>query len=68
MMFTIFLPADAGCKATLITFGPKKWGHVKWIVVDDGSEDDTRRVMMSFKNHSPFPIRYFFQETAGLGA
>jgi len=28
MRFTVFLPAHAGRKTTLITFGPKKWGHV----------------------------------------
>ena len=29
-MFIVFLPADAGHKTTLITFGPKKWGHARF--------------------------------------
>jgi hypothetical protein len=28
-MFIVFLPAKAGRKTTLITYGPKKWGHVR---------------------------------------
>lgn len=28
MMFIVFLPAKTGRKTTLITYGPKKWGHV----------------------------------------
>jgi hypothetical protein len=28
MMFIVFLPAKTGRKTTLITYGPKEWGHV----------------------------------------
>src|SRR4051812_49334188 len=33
------------------------------IVVDDGSDDTTRRVVESF----PFDVKYFYQENAGIG-
>lgn len=37
----------------------------EWLIVDDGSTDDTKEVVESFSSISSFPIRYFFQENAG---
>lgn len=37
----------------------------EWIVVDDGSNDDTGELVRGWANGSPFPIRYLRQENAG---
>ena len=57
-MFTVFLPADAGRKTTLITFGPKKWGHVmiprkvRYVAVSDFARRELERIWgMSSKSH-----------------
>jgi hypothetical protein len=36
-----------------------------WLVVDDGSTDDTRRLVEGWKTQSEFPIEYFYQPNAG---
>lgn len=38
---------------------------VEWIVVDDGSTDDTRRVMSVIAESSPFRVQYLSQVNAG---
>jgi glycosyltransferase involved in cell wall biosynthesis len=40
----------------------------EWIVVDDGSTDDTRDIVRGWKADSPFPIRYVYQANAGKPA
>ena len=37
----------------------------EWIVVDDGSTDDTRQHVERWQQDASFPIRYFFQENSG---
>jgi glycosyltransferase involved in cell wall biosynthesis len=37
----------------------------EWIVVDDGSTDDTRAVVAELIADSPFPVRYLWQENTG---
>lgn len=36
-----------------------------WLIVDDGSTDDTEALVMSFKETSPFPISYIKQKNGG---
>ena len=45
---------------------------LEWLIVDDGSKDDTREVVESFMNRNDnengnnnFPIRYFYQDNGG---
>jgi len=38
---------------------------LEWIVVDDGSTDDTKAVIEGLAAESPFPVRYLWQENAG---
>lgn len=38
------------------------------VVVDDGSTDNSRSVVMEFKSHCPVPVRYLFQENKGPAA
>ncbi|MBE5825486.1 MAG: glycosyltransferase family 2 protein [Butyrivibrio sp.] len=37
----------------------------EWIVIDDGSVDDTRTVVEEYIKENLFPIRYFYQENNG---
>ena len=37
----------------------------EWIVVDDGSSDQTRNNIEIYKKHSAFPIRYYYQKNGG---
>jgi glycosyltransferase involved in cell wall biosynthesis len=37
----------------------------EWIVVDDGSDDGTRKLVQDWIGTSPFPISYVFQENRG---
>jgi len=73
MLITVFTPAynranllprlyDSLCKQTFMDF--------EWIIVDDGSVDDTRKVIQSLAldDSNPekiFPVRYFYQVNGG---
>ena len=37
----------------------------EWIIVDDGSSDNTKELVESWKKEVDFPIRYFYQENQG---
>jgi glycosyltransferase involved in cell wall biosynthesis len=38
----------------------------EWLVIDDGSVDDTRSLVERWQLENPFPIRYIYKENAGL--
>ncbi|MER6947337.1 glycosyltransferase family A protein [Nonomuraea sp. NPDC000554] len=38
---------------------------LEWVVIDDGSADDTRDVVAELARISPFPVRYHWQPNAG---
>lgn len=37
----------------------------EWVVVDDGSTDDTASLIMQYKRAASFDVRYYYQENAG---
>ena len=37
----------------------------EWIVVDDGSIDNTKKIVSCFQGIADFPIRYFYQPNSG---
>jgi glycosyltransferase involved in cell wall biosynthesis len=37
----------------------------EWLIVDDGSNDDTEGTVKNWQQHATFPITYVFQENAG---
>lgn len=40
-------------------------GVFEWIVADDGSIDDTEKIVLGFMEEASFPIRYFKQQNMG---
>ena len=70
MLITVFTPAynrahllprvyESLCRQTFRDF--------EWIIVDDGSTDDTESVVNSqfIMHNSQFPVRYYYQENGG---
>lgn len=68
VLFTVFTPSynrahtlhrvyDSLCAQTLRDF--------EWIVIDDGSTDNTTGLIADWSHTADFPIRYFRQEHAG---
>ena len=70
MLITLFTPAynrahlltrlyESLCRQTFHDF--------EWVIVDDGSTDDTKSVVNSqfIMDNSQFPVRYFYQENGG---
>ena len=39
--------------------------NFQWIIVDDGSTDDTRIVVQEFQKNASFPIKYIYQSNKG---
>ena len=42
--------------------------NFEWLIIDDGSTDNTEEVVSSFYSKASFPIRYVKQENAGKQA
>ena len=36
-----------------------------WLIIDDGSTDNTKEVINSLRIHAPFKIKYFYKENGG---
>lgn len=37
----------------------------EWVIVDDGSKDNTKELVKQWQKEASFPIRYFYQENRG---
>ena len=38
---------------------------VQWLIIDDGSKDDTKNIVKDFKDDNKIEIKYFYQENQG---
>lgn len=37
----------------------------EWLIIDDGSTDNTKEIIENFKKNADFPIRYYWKENGG---
>lgn len=69
MYFTVFTPTyNRGCilKKLFDSLGKQTFTDFEWIVVDDGSTDNTAQIIADMKNENVFfPIRYFKKNNGG---
>jgi len=66
--FTVFTPTYN--RAHLIhrvyeSLQKQTFRDFEWLIVDDGSSDNTKEVIEQFKQIANFPIRYIYQENGG---
>lgn len=67
-MITVFTPAynRAYCLRRLFTSLQEQTSHdFEWLVVDDGSTDETEELCFEFAEEANFPFRYIRQKNAG---
>lgn len=61
-MVTVFTPTYNRATVISRTFESlqqQKFRDFEWLIVDDGSTDDTEAIVTDFQRHSTFPIRYY---------
>ena len=67
-LLTIFTPTfnrRKTLKACYESLKKQDFTDFEWMVIDDGSTDDTASLIKSFQNDSPFKIEYHYQENQG---
>jgi glycosyltransferase involved in cell wall biosynthesis len=65
---TIFTPTynrSSTLKRLYISLLRQRFKDFEWLVVDDGSTDDTKELIQSFKNEGLISINYVYQENGG---
>lgn len=65
--FTVFTPTYNRAHTLPRVFASLRrqtFQNFEWVIVDDGSSDNTRELVESWQKSSSFPIRYFWQENA----
>lgn len=68
MELTILTPAynrEAGVAALWKSLQNQTDHHFEWLIVDDGSTDNTRDLVKKLQPESDFPIRYIYKDNGG---
>lgn len=68
MLLTVFTPTYNRANILHRTFESlcrQESENLEWVIVDDGSTDDTERLVHQFINEAHFPIKYVRQEHGG---
>ncbi len=68
MMLTIFTPTYNRAKLLNDIFNSlekQSCFDFEWLIIDDGSSDNTESVVMNFFHSSSFPIRYIKKKNGG---
>jgi glycosyltransferase involved in cell wall biosynthesis len=68
MQFTVFTPTYNRAHTLHRVFESllqQTFTDFEWLIVDDGSTDDTAAIVEQYKETATFPIRYFFQPNQG---
>lgn len=66
--FTVFTPTFNRGELLARTYESlcmQTYRRMEWLIVDDGSSDDTAERVYAWQRTSPFPIRYFHQQNGG---
>lgn len=68
LTFTVFTPTFNRAQTlerVYVGLKSQSFRNFEWLIVDDGSTDNTLKLIKSWQSKSNFPIRYFYQENAG---
>ena len=66
--FTVFTPTYNRAWALPRVYDSLKsqtFKDFEWLIVDDGSTDETAKLVKKWQSEADFPIRYFYQENRG---
>ena len=66
--FTVFTPTfNRACTLHRVyeSLSAQTYRDFEWLVVDDGSSDDTRKLIDTWERQARFPLRYIYQPNQG---
>lgn len=69
--FTVFTPTYNRARTLNRVYGSlqKQTFHdLEWLIIDDGSSDNTAELVKAWQKEAGFPIRYLWQENQGINA
>lgn len=67
-LFTIFTPTYNRANTLPRVYESllkQTFQNFEWLIIDDGSKDETQTLIQKWQADSPFPIRYLYQENQG---